>query len=146
MDLSFREGVSADPPVLQRLGISNIIRRVWSTLWAKGSKGLVQLQATDDGRLKVASTTGGFSLTDVINETGTNAWVEYSFNQTVGAVDFIVTGYSLQIQTSADGETFGSPVTIGAGQTWTPPISVLKLKIQNGSLAGNGVLQAIGYY
>lgn len=145
-DLSFQEGISCDPPVLQTLGISNLIRRVWSTLFAKGTNGLIQLQATDDGRLKVASTSGGYSFADTIVAGGSDVTSELAFTQPVGTADFVVTEFPLTITTSPDGDLYGTSVTIAAGQTWSPPITILKFKIINSIIGSNGQLQAIGYY
>ena len=145
-DNTFQEGINADPPVLQKLGITNLIRRVWAQLFAYDGIKPVRLLATSDGRLKVAQTEGGYTLNQTQTIAVTDGGATYEFTQVMGQVDFEVNDYSVVIQTSPDGITFGDTVNVLAGTVWSPPLSVKAFKASNTIAGQEGSLQAIGYY
>ena len=145
-DINQTEDVNMIPPQPGNFFITNIIRRTFASLFGWAANGPIRIGATTDGRLKVATTQGGFSSVEVINATGTSSFVTETFTSTAGQVDFMVTNYGLYIKTSPDGDTFGDEVLVQAGTVWSPPVSVKAFQIENSSSAGNGTVQAVGYY
>jgi hypothetical protein len=143
----FDDDVTMAPPQPINLFTNNFIQRVFSKLFALGPNNkYTQLQCTAGGALFVSDTGGGYSSVAVISEVSTNAEVTYSFGRVINSPDFQVSVYAIQIWVSADGVTFTGPVTVEAGQSWSPPISVQSIKIEDLVAGNHGTLYAVGYY
>lgn len=143
------DGATYDPPMVPFFTISNIIRRVFSYLyaWDYTTRKPVKLSCNSAGELRTVQSASAYEYNETTSGTSADTYTEITPTSAWGKVDIYATTHPLEVSRSNDGgTTWQDSFVIEPDMFRSFEATTNKLRYKNHNAGSNSVFEIVGWY
>jgi len=130
-----------------QLQMTNIIQAAIALLQAQGPTGIVALQATSDGALKVSQAQASLDEYEMLEGSGSDSFVEKAFNQQVSRLDIFIYDNAAVIKIAKDAvSSYGGEIEILADSFYSIDALIQRVSVKNKTSGANARFKLVGWY
>lgn len=130
-----------------QLQMTNIIQAAIALLQAQGPTGIVALQATSDGALKVSQAQASLDEYEMLEGSGSDSFVEKTFSQQVSRLDIFIYDNAAVIKIAKDKvSSYGGEIEIWADSFYSIDALIQRVSVKNKTSGSNARFKLVGWY